>query len=402
MPRQLNGRIAAFLYHPLRFQVLSFTATRTVQNTMHRMVYPYLAVFGRGLGVDLAALSLALTLRSVAGAFGPLLATVADSRGRKDGMLFGLLLFTLGVATVVIWPSYLTFLLALVLTTLGKYIFDPAMQAYLGDRISYQRRGLVIAFTEFGWSIAFIVGVPLVGFLIARQGWFAPFPLLTLLGLLTIGLLAWQIPRDPLPAIERPSIWKNFQAVLSYSPALLGLSMGLFFSSGNEVVNLIFGVWMEDSFGLKIAALGAASAVIGFAELAGEMTVGGITDRLGKPRSVMIGILLNCAAALSLPLLGHTLSGAFVGLFLFYITFEFTIVSSIPLMTEILPSARATLLSANVAVLSLGRAIGALFASPLYILSDSPSITASAFAAIFFNLLALAALTRLKRWLDHV
>jgi hypothetical protein len=35
-------------------------------------------------------------------------------------------------------------------------------------------------------------------------------------------------------------------------------------------------------------------------------------------------------------------------------------------------------------------------------LSDSPSITASAFAAIFFNLLALAALTRLKRWLDHV
>src|SRR3970282_2682994 len=89
LPRQLNGRIATFLYHPLRFQVLSFTATRTVQNTMHRMVYPYLAVFGRGLGVDLAALSLALTLRSLAGAFGPLLATGAASRGRTDGRVFG-------------------------------------------------------------------------------------------------------------------------------------------------------------------------------------------------------------------------------------------------------------------------------------------------------------------------
>ncbi len=309
---------------------------------MHRMVYPFLAVFGRGLGVDLAALSFALTIRSGAGTFGPLLASVADSRGRKTGMLFGMLLFTLGVGIVVFWPSYFAFLIALVLTTLGKYVFDPSMQAYLGDRISYQRRGLAIAFTEFGWSISFILGVPLLGFLIARHGWVSSFPLLTLLGLLATGLLIWQVPHDPAPVRGRPSIWKNFRTVLTYSPALVGLLMGLLMSSANEVVNLVFGVWMEDSFGLRIAALGAASAVIGFAELGGELLVGGLTDRLGKPRSVAIGILLNCLSALLLPVFGRTLTGAFVGLFLFYITFEFTLVSSIPLMTEILPSARAT------------------------------------------------------------
>lgn len=364
---------------------------------MHRMVYPFLAVFGRGLGVDLAALSLALTVRSVVGTFGPLLASVADSRGRKAGMLFGTLLFTLGVSIVVFWPSFFAFLIALALTTLGKFVFDPSMQAYLGDRISYQKRGLVIAFTEFGWSISFIVGVPAIGFLIARRGWSAPFPLLASLGLLTMVLLAWQLPRDPVPASDRPGIWENFRAVLTHTPALLGLLMGLLMSSANEVVNLVFGVWMEDSFGLQIAALGAASAVIGFAELGGEFLVGGLTDRLGKTRAVAIGILLNCIAALLLPMLGRTMSGAFAGLFLFFITFEFTLVSSIPLMIEILPSARATLMSANVAGLSLGRALGALFASPLYMLGNSPGITASALAAIGFNVLALIALYHLQK-----
>jgi DHA1 family inner membrane transport protein len=395
--RSLRDRIGPILNHHLRFQVVTFTFARTVFSTMHRMVYPFLAVFGRGLGVDLAALSLALTVRSVVGTFGPLLATVADSRGRKAGMLFGTLLFTLGVSIVVFWPSYLALLITLALATLGKFVFDPSMQAYLGDRISYQRRGLVIAFTEFGWSISFILGVPAIGFLIARQGWLAPFPLLALLGVLTIGLLAWQLPRDPDPDRDRPEIWENFRAVLTHLPALLGLLMGLLISSANEVVNLVFGVWMEDSFGLQIAALGAVSAVIGFAELGGEFLVGGLTDRLGKTRAVAIGILLNCLAALLLPVLGRTMSGAFGGLFLFFITFEFTIVSSIPLMIEVLPSARATLMSANVAGLSLGRALGALFASPLYTLGDSPGIAAGALAAIGFNFLALMALFQLHK-----
>jgi DHA1 family inner membrane transport protein len=398
----LNRRLSPYLNHPLRFHILTFTGTRTVFNTMHRMVYPFLAVFGRGLGVDLAALSLALTLRSGAGTLGPFLASVADSRGRKAGMIFGSVLFTAGVGLVVVWPTFTAFLSALVLTTLGKYVFDPAMQAFLGDRISYQRRGLVIAFTEIGWSLSFVIGVPLVGFLIARRGWLAPFPLLTLLGLLTMGLLAVMLPRDPAPMEGRRDLWTNLHSVLRHSPALTGLLMGLLLSTANEVVNLVFGVWMEDSFGLQIAALGAASAVIGFAELGGELLVGGLTDRLGKPRAVGSGILLNSVAALMLPLLGRSISGAFLGLFLFYITFEFTLVSSIPLMTEILPAARATLLAANVAGLSLGRAVGALLATPLYTISASPGITASALAAVFFNVLALFALYRLRKSLSEI
>lgn len=390
----------------LRVQVFSFTITRTVLNTMHRMVYPYLPAFGRGLEVDLSALSLALTLRSLVGAFGPLLASFADRRGRKAGMLSGLLLFAAGVGLISLWPSYPAFLATIVLAMLGKYIFDPSMQAYLGDRVSYQRRGLVLAATEVGWSLSFILGVPLVGLLIDRRGWLAPFPFLAVLGLLGFALLAWVLPGDSPAAQGQPGLGENLRRVLSHAPALTGLLMGLFISVANEAVNLVFGVWMEDSFGLRIAALGAASAVIGFSELGGESLAAGLTDRLGKPRALTLGLIANSLAALALPFLGSWLAGAIAGLFLFYITFEFTLVSSIPLMTEVFPPARATLMAANVAALSLGRALGAALASPLYTFGQArpglPALLPGAAAAILFNLLALAVLSVLAAQLRRL
>jgi MFS family permease len=154
----------------LRFQLLIVMVLRTIINTMHRMVYPFLGTFARGLGVDITALSFALTGRSLAGALAPFIGSVADQRGRRFGMLAGATLFILGVALVAAWPSLWTLTAALVLALLGKYMFDPAMQAYFGDRVPYQRRGLALAVTELSWSLAFILGVPAVGFLIARYG----------------------------------------------------------------------------------------------------------------------------------------------------------------------------------------------------------------------------------------
>jgi predicted MFS family arabinose efflux permease len=379
--------------HRLRIQIIALTIIRTVLNTMHRMVYPFLPTLGRGFGVDLQTLSLALTARSAAGVFGPFLASIADSRGRKAGMLFGMLLFTGGIFLVVLWPVFPGFLIALILAALGKYAFDPSMQAYLGDRVAYNRRGLALAVTELSWSLSFIIGIPLAGSLIARGGWIAPFHLLAVLGLLSILGLFWLLPPDPAVQPNRPGLLLNLRSVFTYVPALAALSVGLLVSLSNEVVNLVFGVWMEDSFGLQIAALSAASAVIGVSELGGESFAGWLSDRLGKERAIGLGLVLNSLAAIIMPALGVSILGALTGLFLFYLTFEFTLVCIIPMMTEIMPTARATLMAANIAALSLGRAIGALLAPSLYLIG----FNANAIAAIAFNVLAMIGITYLIR-----
>ena len=378
----------------LRFQLPIITLVRTIFNTMHRMVYPFLGTFARGLGVDITALSFALTGRSLAGAFTPFIASVADHRGRRFGMLAGIALFTIGVALVVVFPSLWTLSGALILALLGKYMFDPAMQAYFSDRVPYQRRGQALALTELSWSLAFIIGVPAMGFLIVRYGWAAPFPVLTVLGLGMFAVIWWLAPRKDANHIPARNPWSNFGLVLRNLPALAGISIALWASAGNELINLIFGVWLEDSFGLRIAALAGASVMIGLSELSGEGLVALLTDRIGKPRALALGLSANAIAAILLPFIGRTEIGAFIGLFLFYITFEYTIVSHIPMITELVPSARATVMAFNVTGHSLGRAIGAFLAPFIY---RQFGFLFVALFAVLFNLFGLLALRIMQK-----
>jgi len=376
-----------------RARLLLFISSRLVMNTAYRMIYPFLSVFAAGMGISLQTAVLPLTGRSLVGALGPLLAPVADRYGRKTGMLLGLGLFSLGVGLVAAWPTFPAFFLALVLGNLGNMVFLPAMQAYLGDRIPYERRGRTLALTEMSWSISFILLVPLAGLLIGRLGWPTPFWLLLGGGLLSLILIAWRVPRDrPHVTPRGNAIWHNLRRVVTSPSPRLALLFSFAITTANEVVNLVFGAWMGDAFHLEIAALGLAATVIGIAELSGESATALLVDRIGKKRAVRAGLVITSLAALSLPVLGGSLVGALAGLFLFYLGFEFTLVSFIPMMTEVLPEARATLMSVNLTAFSLGRALGALLGSWLFTFGFG----ANALAALLLNALAMLALSRLR------
>ncbi len=371
-------------------------AVRLVFNTFYRMIYPFLSVFAKGMGVDLRTISYAVTARSLVGLVGPFLASVADSRGRKAGILIGSITFTAAICLVVFWPTYIAFVLSLSLSMTGYLTFVPSLQAYIGDQVPYEKRGRMLGITEFAWSLSAIIGVPLVGLIIARHGWMAPFPLLALLGALAFILMAWMLPKDPAPQAENPGFIRNLAKVFSYQPAVAALVMAGLYTAANEVITLVYGVWVEQSFSLNIAALGGTAIAIGISELGGETLVTAFTDRIGKRRAITIGIVGNCLAALALPIFSRHLGGALVCLFFFYLTFEFTIVSGIPLMSEILPSARATMLAAHMALIAVGRSVGDLLAPTLFTQKLVPGIGANALAAIIFNLLAMVALRQIK------
>jgi DHA1 family inner membrane transport protein len=387
------------LNRSLRIQIPLFILIRTLLNTTVRMVYPFLPVFGRGLGVDLSSLSQALSLRSAAGLLGPFLASAVDNRDRKTGMLLGIGLCVVGFGVLSIWPGYITFVIALMLGVIGNIVFSTAMQAYLGERTPYQRRGLVLAFTELGWSASFFLGMPLVGYLIARSGWKAPFSSLAAVGMLVFAITLILLPKSPPQTASINNAWGNLRQVFTNPIALGGLTLGFSISGANELVNLIFGVWIEDSFGVKIAMLAAASLVIGIGELLGEILSGGLAYRLGKARAVRAGLVLNCLGALALPWLGRSLNGALAGLFLFYITFEFTVVCAIPMLTEVLPAARATLMASYIASAAMGRAAGDLLSPILYRQTLGPlsGMHLIGLAVVALNLAAMIALRFLRR-----
>jgi predicted MFS family arabinose efflux permease len=245
---------------------------------------------------------------------------------------------------------------------------------------------------EVGWSLSFILCVPLAGLLIDRYGWQSPFVALTAAGVLVTLLFVGWVPRDKRPLVEQSHLLFDLKKVMTYPPALAGLLMGVGILTGNQVVGLAFGAWMEDSFGLRVAALGLASALIGFSELGGEGMAALVADRLGKKRAVAIGLELNILAAGGLRLLPHSLWGALVWLVLFYLSFEFAIVCSLPLMTEVLPEQRATTMAAYLAATSIGAGLGAWLAPFFY----SGGMWANGLACVVFDLGALLALGRVR------
>ena len=389
METQVLSRPDEGLSTRLRVQLVAFAIARTVTNTGHRMIYPFLPEFARGVGVSQGAVTDAVAVRSALGLFSPVFGSLAETRGPRVAMTVALVLFATGMGLVALCPTYPALYLALLLASAAKLIFDPAMQAYVGDHVPYARRGVAIAVTELSWSAAFLLGIPVIGWLIDRSGtWRAPFPILAAGGLLVAGMLWRTLPPNALHSSQRLSLSSGYRIVLAHPAALAGLTISLLISASNEVVTIVYGTWMEDAFGLKIAALGAASAVIGVAELSGEGLVAGVVDRLGKRRSVGLGIGLNVLACLFLPVIGFSLGGALVGLFAFFITFEFAVVSSIPLMTELVPGARATLMAGNVAMFSAGRMLGAFIGPRLFV----PGLMTNAVAAAVLDVLALAAL----------
>lgn len=365
------------------------------------MFFPFLPVFGRGLGVDFVLMSRLMALRSASGVLSPFLALFGDIRGRKFGMLLGLVILIVGMLSVSVFPSLFTFFLALVLSFMGYFAFNPSMQAYLGDHIAYQQRGRALALTELGWSLSFIIGVPLMGLAIARFGWRSPFSIMAVLGIVASVILKARLPYDKPDPTHRPNLWKTSGLLLTSTAALAGVIMGAAFSMANELVTLVFGVWLEESFGLQVTALGATAALIGFAELGGELFSAGLVDRLGKIVSVMLGLILNCLAALALALLSHKLGIALACLFLFFLTFEFTIVSTIPVLTEILPEARATVMAVTITMVAVGRALGDLISPWLYEFGKHqeglPVLLWVALGVIVLNLAAMMALFHLGR-----
>ncbi len=376
----------------INLHIILFTLSRTIVNTSYRMVYPFLPVFAQGLGVDPASLGMALSIRSFLGIFGPFLATVADTHNRKTGILLGLGLFTLGSGLVILWPVFWVFILGASLVILGNGVFIPSINAYLGDHIPYEKRGRVLAITEVSWALAFILGIPAVRSLLETYSWLTPFILFTLFGVTLFIILAVLLPRQKVVQTKENTLWRNLGRILRTWPALAGLLTGILFTAANEVVNLIFGLWIEGQFGLDFTALTAASIVIGLSELGGEGVTGLWLDAVGKRRMIWIFLGINSVAALLLPLTNGSLGWAMAGLGAFYITFEIVFVSALTLMSEVVPEARATILAATVAGFQLGRMFGDLIAPGLF----GISFWASCLTAVGLNLLAGLLLTQVR------
>jgi predicted MFS family arabinose efflux permease len=376
----------------LAFDLGLLTVLRAVLQTITRMIYPFLAVFARGMGVEITAITTALGVSMLTALLGPLLAPLSDRYGRRAGILLGVSIFTLSAALVAVFPGYPVFALSLFLGNLAINIFLPAVFAFLSDRTSYERRGFVLGIFEISWAASFFIVVPLMGLIIQNFGWQNAFAALALMGMIGVICVIAFIPANRPPAVVNSGEPVRLRAIFTTRNAVLLMVFGLFFAAGNELISVMFGVWIEDTFALQIAALGAASAVLGLSELGGEGLSAAITDRFGKERTIALGLVINIIALAAFPLLRHTYAGALSWLFVIYFSFELAMVSSISLASEVMPGMRATLLAAYIASHAVARFLGDMAAPYLY----KEGFWLNTLVCLVFNVVALIILRSIR------
>ncbi|MEZ4671955.1 MAG: MFS transporter [Anaerolineae bacterium] len=374
---------------PMLPVVALLTGTRTIIDTGSRMIYPLLPVFARGVKVEISAIVSILTLMQLLGLVAPFIGRTAEQRGRKFTILLGLLLYVAGMVSVFILPDFTGLAVALLLGALGRTALGPAVQAYIGDKVPYHRRGSYLGFVELAWSGAFLFGVPAMTWLIAHYNWQTPFLALAILGAVSFVIIWLQVEPDA-PMAHHVAFLQALRASISSPMALAGLCLGFSISAANQLVSVVFSTWIEDSFGIQLAALAVAAAVIGMSELTGEGIVTFFADKVGKRRLVLIGVTGNILACLILPLTGIDLNLALAGLFLFYLTFELSVVATIPLATELSPNSRAMYLTMLMTAVTLGRALLTPVAPALF----ASGLLANCLVAIGLDLIAIVVVWR--------
>jgi DHA1 family inner membrane transport protein len=358
------------------------SAERFVMNTAYRFVYPFLPVIARGLGVPLEQAALLVSARHIAGLATPAVIRAVGYRPRRL-IGTGLVLFIAGSAVTAATNAYIGALIGFALIGIAKPVFDVSSQAYVSARVPYSERARYLSVFEFTWAGALLIGAPATGWLISRTSWSTPFLVFAAVTVLAVALLSRFVDGDsPLDIAPATRL-----AITSSGRAFLFVAG--FFALASEMIIVVFGAWMENSFGLSLAALGGVAFFIGASELAGEGATFAFTDRLGKRRAVLLGLVVSTVGFVLLVPAQNSMGIGLVILGIAMFGFEFTIVSSIPLASELMPMSRAQYLGWMVVSMSLARGIGAAIGPFLF---DSYGLAGPAIAAATADVLAAVVL----------
>ncbi|HSD83165.1 MAG TPA: MFS transporter, partial [Anaerolineae bacterium] len=267
--------------------------------------------------------------------------------------MLGLALLGSGLLAVGAASSLGLAAIGFVLSGMGSATFTPALLAYVSDRVPFARRGRVTGAVEMTWGVAGMIGVPLMGVIIATIGWRAPFILLGLAAFVSAGvllLLEESRERHVLHGeLKLAALRQNHSAI-----AFIVTWFLVFFAFENIQVG--YASWLETHFELGTAQRGTVQLLLGVFEVAASLGSTLFLDRLGKKRGVAGGLIVTLIGYTFLATLGS--AALWLGLAAISVTFlgfEFSVVSGVPIMGEQVPEARGTMIALALMAGNLGR-----------------------------------------------
>jgi predicted MFS family arabinose efflux permease len=370
--------------------ITSLVVLRFAMDASFRAPLPFITFIAAAFGADPNNAGWLAVALSAAGLFGPFIGVAESWFGRRTMVILSSGFF---IAACLLLPLAPTFGVALALCFIlgvSRSLFTPQVQAFIGDTVPYEKRGTAIGVVELSWALSFIIGAPVFGLMVARVSWWAPFVLMGIVAI--IGLLMtlrFAITRNTtLTTALKQLDWSGMRMVLRSQPAVLLLVYGALISFAHQMMILTYAPYMIQTFGMTPEQLGLASIVLGVADVIAELLIIVLVDRVGKRKAVLVSTALYVVAFVLVILWAGELSTLLAGLFLVSITFEFALVASLPIASELVPPARSTMMGFVVFVHSAGRIVASLIALPLFAAGQLPLVMLVSLAAVALSLVS--------------
>lgn len=263
------------------------------------VLYPMLPVVGREFqlsGAEIGAITSAYFLLYTAAQL--VSGMLGDRFGLKRLLVLFFFVAALGIAAIgSLAISYLTLIIFVALHGAGAGGYYPMAYGLTMHTIPQCMRGLSSAIIGCGMSIGLVSGLALAGPLYyATENWRFPFLVLALPTFLTAVLYQWLVREIRPPQTRNPSIL----AVLK-DRDLLCLNSAGFCSLYGYWVTLIWGpTFLQTERGLGLTASGLFTGLIAIAAIPASLTVGRLSDRVGRKRLTLFLFPLAAAAIFAL------------------------------------------------------------------------------------------------------
>lgn len=342
--------------------ILGISAKLLIDSTI-QLFNPFLTMIAAGVGVSAVTMGAIVSLRGIMGLSSPLMGVMADRIGYKKIMQGGLFLTGIGMIVAGLSHNVLLFSAAVVITGIGQAGYTPNLHAYLSTKLSYNKRAMGIGIIEYSWALAGILGLFLAGYLIEEFSWRAPFLFFGTL-LVIMAVLYQTLPVSKKGIQKTTSVQKEtvtFESLKKQADTFFhlgphaGSAWGTIIIQGLNMfaimhVMIIHGGWLSSEYGLDSIKLGKIAFLFGLGDLFSSVLVSIITDRIGKRKSVLIGVVGMSLGFVIMPFLNVSLYPAIISILIPRLFFEFATVSNLALLTGQAPSQRGKVMSLSTAV----------------------------------------------------
>ncbi|MBM3168960.1 MAG: MFS transporter [Bacteroidetes bacterium] len=294
-------------------------------------------------------------------------AFVLDRFDRKKILLWVYVGFTLGTLGCALSPNYAVLLLARVVSGIFGGLTSALILAIIGDVVPHERRGSAMGLVMSAFSFASVMGVPLGLFLASLSNWHLPFYILSILSVLSLGMIVKSIPsiKGHLRVAQaRPHPFAVISKVTSNANQMRAITLSIMMMLGQFMIIPFLSPYNVANVGFSEMQLTYVYITGGACTIFTSPWVGKLADRKGKLKIFTIFMLLNLIPIAIITHLGVTPIGlVLLVTTLFFVTSNGRYVPAAAMITGTAqPENRGSFLSFNSSVQQLASGVASLIA----------------------------------------